>query len=153
MLESIKKFFTEEMDTSDHESHVSSERSVTIACCALLLEMAHADSQFSQSERDKIISILQTNFNMAQRDANELLNLSEHERKESLDLWQFTNLINQNYSHDAKVKVAEILWQVIYTDGKVDKHEEYLMRKLTFLLDIDHQDMIAAKFRARENAQ
>ena len=56
MLESIKKFFTEEMDTADHESHLSSERSVNIACCALLLEMAHADSQFSQSERDKIIS-------------------------------------------------------------------------------------------------
>jgi uncharacterized tellurite resistance protein B-like protein len=153
MLENIKKFFIEEMDSSDHESHTSSERSVTIACCALLLEMAHADSQFSQRERDKIISILQTNFNMAQRDAKELLKLSEHERKESIDLWQFTNYINQTFSHDEKVKVAETLWQVIYTDGKVDKHEEYLMRKLTFLLDIDHQDVIAAKFKARENAQ
>jgi len=153
MIESIKKFFIEEMDTSDQESQVPSERSVSIACCALLLEMAHADSEFSQSERDKIISILQTNFDIAQSDANELLKLSEIERKESLDLWQFTNLINQTYSHEAKVKVAETLWQVIYTDGKVDKHEEYLMRKLTFLLDIDHQDMIAAKFRARDNTQ
>ena len=153
MLESIKKFFVENMDTSDQESRVSSDRSVSIACCALLLEMAHADSQFSQSERDNIISILQTNFHMTQSDANVLLNLSEMERKESLDLWQFTNLINQTYSHEEKVKVAETLWQVIYTDGKVDKHEEYLMRKLTFLLDIDHEDMIVAKFRARDKAK
>jgi len=153
MLESIKKYFVENMDTSGQESRVPSDRSVSIACCALLLEMAHADSQFSQSERDKIISILQSNFHMTKNDANELLNLSELEREESLDLWQFTNLINQTYSHEEKVKVAETLWQVIYTDGKVDKHEEYLMRKLTFLLEIDHEDMIAAKFRARDKSQ
>ena len=102
MIESIKRFFMEKMDTSVQESLVSSERSVSIACCALLLEMAHADSEFSQSERDKIISILQTSFDMPQSDASELLNLSELERKESLDLWQFTNLINQTYSHEEK---------------------------------------------------
>ena len=153
MIENIKRFFMEKMDTPEHESNESAERSVLIACCALLLEMAHADSQFSQSERDKIISILQTSFDMNQDDARELLNLSEMERKESLDLWQFTNLINQSYSQDEKVKVAEKLWQVIYTDDKVDKHEEYLMRKLTFLLEIDHEDMINAKLRARDNAR
>ena len=150
MLENIKNFFVEKMNTADHELPVFSNRSVSIACCALLLEMAHADSEFSQSEKDKIISILQNSFHMAKSDASQLLNLSEQEREESVDLWQFTNLINQSYSYEAKVKVAETLWQVIYTDGKVDEHEEYLMHKLSFLLDIKHEDMIEAKFRARD---
>ena len=150
MLESIKNFFVEKMDNADHESPAFSKRSVTIACCALLLEMAHADSEFSQREKDKIISILQTSFNIAKNDASQLLNLAEQEREESVDLWQFTNLINQSYSYEAKVKVAETLWQVIYTDSKVDEHEEYLMHKLSFLLDIKHEDMIEAKFRARD---
>ncbi len=153
MIENIKKFFSEKIDTSDQESQVSSERSVPIASCALLLEMAHADSEFSQSERDNIIAILQSNFDMTEDDASELLNLADLERKESLDLWQFTNLINQNYSREEKIRVAETLWRVIYTDGKVDKHEEYLMRKLTFLLDLQHQDMIEAKFKARDSIQ
>ena len=153
MIENIKKFFSEKIDTSDQESQVSSEQSVSIASCALLLEMAHADSEFSQSERDNIIAILQSNFDMTKDDASELLNLADLERKESLDLWQFTNLINQNYSREEKIKVAETLWRVIYTDGKVDKHEEYLMRKLTFLLNLQHQDMIEAKFKARDSIQ
>ena len=153
MIENIKKFFSEKIDTSDQESQVSSEQSVPIASCALLLEMAHADSEFSQSERDNIIAILQSNFDMTEDDASELLNLADLERKESLDLWQFTNLINQNYSREEKIRVAETLWRVIYTDGKVDKHEEYLMRKLTFLLDLQHQDMIEAKFKARDSIQ
>ncbi len=151
MIENIKKFFSEKIDTSDQESQVSSERSVPIAACALLLEMAHADSEFIQSERDNIIAILQSSFDMTEDDASELLNLADLERKESLDLWQFTNLINQNYSREEKIRVAETLWRVIYTDGKVDKHEEYLMRKLTFLLDLQHQDMIEAKFKARDS--
>ncbi len=151
MIENIKKFFSEKIDTSDQESQVSSERSVPIAACALLLEMAHADSEFIQSERDNIIAILQSSFDMTEDDANELLNLADLERKESLDLWQFTNLINQNYSREEKIRVAETLWRVIYTDGKVDKHEEYLMRKLTFLLDLQHRDMIEAKFKARDS--
>ena len=151
MIENIKKFFSEKIDTSDQESQVPSERSVPIAACALLLEMAHADSEFIQSERDNIIAILQSSFDMTEDDANELLNLADLERKESLDLWQFTNLINQNYSREEKIRVAETLWRVIYTDGKVDKHEEYLMRKLTFLLDLQHRDMIEAKFKARDS--
>jgi len=151
MIDNIKKFFNEKIDTSDQDSHVSSERSVSIATCALLLEMAHADSEFSQSEKDNIISILQASFDMTESDANELLNLADLERKESLDLWQFTNLINKSYSREEKVKVAETLWRVIYTDSKVEKHEEYLMRKLTYLLNLEHQDMIEAKFKARDN--
>ena len=153
MIDNIKKFFIEKIDTSDQGSQVSSERSVSIATCALLLEMAHADSEFSKSEKDNIISILQTSFNMTENDAAELLNLSDLERKESLDLWQFTNLINQSYSREEKVKVAETLWRVIYADGKVDQHEEYLMRKLTFLLNLEHEDMIEAKFTARDSVE
>ena len=153
MIDNIKKFFNEKIESSDKDSEVISEQSVSIATCALLLEMAHADSEFSQSEKDNIISILQTSFNMTDNDAAELLNLADLERKESLDLWQFTNLINQSYSREEKVKVAETLWRVIYTDGKVDQHEEYLMRKLTFLLNLEHQDMIEAKFKARDSVE
>jgi uncharacterized tellurite resistance protein B-like protein len=150
MIENIKKFFSEKIDTSEHRSTERSERSVPVATCALLLEMANADSEFSDEERDNIISILKSSYNLNEGDAEELIQLAELERKESTDLWQFTNLINQNYSREEKIKIAETLWHIIYTDGKVDQHEEYLMRKLTYLLDLDHQDMIAAKFKARE---
>jgi len=153
MIDNIKKFFSEKIETSDQDSEVISEQSVSIATCTLLLEMAHADSEFSQSEKDNIISILRTSFAMTENDAAELLNLADLERKESLDLWQFTNLINQSYSREEKVKVAETLWRVIYTDGKVDQHEEYLMRKLTFLLNLEHEDMIEAKFTARDGVE
>ena len=47
--------------------------------------------------------------------------------------------------------VLEVLWSVVYADGKVNMHEEYLMRKLSYLLNMDHSDMIDAKIKARNN--
>ena len=150
MIENIKKIFFNKMQPESEKSTKVDSKSVSIAACALLLEMAYADSEFTEHEKTNIISILEEEYELDDDDARELITIADQERKESLDLWQFTNLINQNYSHEDKIRVVETLWHVIYADGKVDKHEEYLMRKLTFLLDLEHKDMIEAKLTARE---
>ena len=150
MLETIKRYFTDQMSHPETETHLS-PRKISIATCALFLEMAHADAEFSEQEKAHIIGILKEQFNLSEDDADIMISHAEEERKENLDLWQFTNLINQNYSRQDKIKVIETLWQIIYIDGKVDKHEEYLMRRLTNLLNLDHQDMISAKFTARDS--
>jgi uncharacterized tellurite resistance protein B-like protein len=46
-----------------------------------------------------------------------------------------------------------MVWRVVYADGKVDKYEEYLMRKLSFLLNIDHRKMIEAKLKVKYENQ
>ena len=149
MIENIKKLFTEKIQPAKEEKH-QDQRKISIATCALLLEMAHADSEFSDEEKQHILDSLKVNFDLTEKDAEDLLDLAEQERKESLDLWQFTNLINQNYSREDKLKIVYTLWKVIYTDGKIDQHEDYLIRKLTYLLNIEHEDMIEAKIKVRE---
>lgn len=152
MVNRIMEFFQSRIEIEKSSERLDISERVSIAACALLLEMAHADSEFSDIEEKKITSILQNEFNLSQEDANELIELSNLERKESLDLWQFTNLINEYYSKAEKAKVLETLWRVIYADDKVDKYEEYLMRRLSYLLNMDHKDMIEAKFRARDHS-
>ena len=146
------EFFQSRIEIEKNGNQLDTSDRVSIATCALLLEMAHADSEFSDIEEKKITSILQNEFNLPKDDADELIELSNLERKESLDLWQFTNLINEYYSKADKAKVLETLWRVIYADDKVDKYEEYLMRRLSYLLNMDHKDMIEAKFRARDHS-
>jgi len=149
MIDAIKHFFTEKITANPNEQ-VNIDRRVAIAVCALLLEMAHADEQFNKQDEENILSILKQKHHLSDEDAHKLLDLAELEREESLDLWQFTNLINQNFSKFEKRGVIETLWQVIYADGKADKHEEYLMRRLVYLLNIPHEEMITAKLQARE---
>ena len=97
----------------------------------------------------KIKNIMQSEFDISENKIDEIIELSNEERKESLDLWQFTNLINENFSKEEKIKVIEYIWQVIYADEKVDQYEEYLIRKLSYLLNVDHKDMIEAKLRVK----
>lgn len=150
MLEKIVDFFSTRLQTPDNSQEVQGEDRLALATCALLLEMAHTDAEFSAEEQNAIMAILQKQFRISPEDAGTIIELAGAEREESLDLWQFTNLINLHFNHSEKLRVLEILWAVIYADGKVDMHEEYLMRKLSNLLNMDHSDMIQAKQKARE---
>jgi uncharacterized tellurite resistance protein B-like protein len=151
MLKKIAAFFNEQVATpSESQAGETNEHRLSIATGALLLEIAHADSDFSELEEETIIEILHQEYGLSAEEAQQLLELSRAELEESLDLWQFTNLINQNFANEDKIRVLEILWHVIFADGKVDKYEEYLIRKVSFLLNLEHRHLIEAKLRVKE---
>ena len=79
--------------------------------------------------------------------AAELLDLSHKKIEQSIDLWQYTNLMKKNYSLEEKIKVIESIWKVIYADGRLDPHEDYLVHKLSPLLGLSHKQLIDAKLR------
>ncbi len=145
MLDSIKNFILGDSGNSNENNLESSQEKVALATCALLLEMAYADDEFTDDEKEKMLKILSDNFEITEQEAFDLMQQAEGEREKNIDLWQFTHKINEDYSKEEKLQVARNLWQVIYSDRKVDKHEEYLMRKLTSLLNLSHGDMIEAK--------
>lgn len=144
MLDSIKQFFTEKMEITESSQPDHSHR-LAIATGAILLEIAKTDREFEQNEQDTIVELLKKQFQLADNDVSEILELAEKERKQSLDLWQFSNLINENYSNLEKEKLLEMIWQVAFADGRIDKYEDYLIRKFTSLLHMSHSDMINSK--------
>jgi len=120
---------------------------IRIATCAILLEMANIDDEFTLSEKEYIISILKESYDLSDEDATELIHATEEEVKGSIDLWQFTNLINSNYSMKEKNQLIEAIWKVAYTDGKLEKHEDYLIHKLANLLHFTHKQLIDCKLK------
>jgi uncharacterized tellurite resistance protein B-like protein len=102
-------------------------------------------------DEQNILDLLREYFNLSEGDSAQLMVLAEAERQEALDIWQFTNLINQHYDKDEKRDLLEILWRIIYADGKVGMHEDYLIRKMNNLLNLDHNDMIETKFRVQQS--
>jgi uncharacterized tellurite resistance protein B-like protein len=97
--------------------------------------------------REKFVTILKKDYDLSNEHAAALLEASNEQLKGSIDLWQFTNCINQNYSMEEKVRVIETIWEIAYTDGKLDKHEDYLVHKLAKLLRLTHKQLIDAKLR------
>lgn len=147
MIDLMKRFFGKSTSDATLGEPERTVHDIRIATCALLLEMANIDGKFSDSEKENIISILRNNYNLSDEHANDLIKAADEELKNSIDLWQFTNLINQNYSIDEKIQIIEIVWQIVYTDGKLDKYEDYLMHKLAKLLRLSHKQLIDAKLK------
>ena len=84
---------------------------------------------------------------MAQEHADALITAADDELKDSIDYWQFARLINENYSTEEKIEIIEILWRIVYVDGKLDKYEDHLIHKLSTLLRLSHDQLIHAKLK------
>jgi uncharacterized tellurite resistance protein B-like protein len=134
-----------EMDGSAKKQH-----SLEMAASVILLETAATDRDVSNEELAGITDILRQHFNLAGPDTDALLEAAETARREAIDIHQFTQIINEHCSKDQKAKLIEYVWQIIYTDGRLDKHEDFLAHKLARLMHIDHKDFIAAKLKARK---
>jgi uncharacterized tellurite resistance protein B-like protein len=146
LIKSIfKKTTPPKQDTSAKKRVTEDE--LHIATCAILLEIAHADEEFSEEEERRIVDLMQKNFNLPHETVHKLKEISEKKRKESIDLWQFTSTIKDNYSTEQKEQVIEMIWSIIYADGTLDKYEDYLAHKLAKLLGLDHKQLIDAKVK------
>jgi uncharacterized tellurite resistance protein B-like protein len=147
MIDLLKKFFAKTTNEASIDRKGQNFRDVRIATCALLLEMANIDGKFSELEKESIVELLRHNYQLSNEHAAALMAAAEDELEKSIDLWQFAKLINENYSTEEKIEVIETVWQVVYTDGILDKHEDYLVHKLAKLLRLSHKQLIDAKLK------
>jgi uncharacterized tellurite resistance protein B-like protein len=123
---------------------------VQIAAAALLLELAHADGEFSEAERAHIERALGRHLSLDEATTRELLTLAEVERRQSIDHFQFTRLIADQYDLGQKMVLAEVMWAVILADGTIGHHEAYLVRKIAHLLQLEPGYLAEARRAAAE---
>lgn len=129
------------------------EHRALVATTALLLEIAHIDGSFTDEEKERIVSILTRDYGLRFSEAEAIMESAREQMNRSVDLWQFTNVINRHFSVEEKVKVIEMVWRVIYADGRLDKYEDYLVRTLSDLLHLDHCHFIETKLKTRKAAE
>ena len=117
---------------------------------ALFVEMAAADFEIAAEEEKHIHNLLSEIFSLGKSEIDELIAGAAIQRRKRNDIWYFTNLIKGRFSREQKKDILEKLWTLIYADGRVDRYEDMLMRKVTTLLGMEHHDMIEAKHNAKK---
>ena len=147
MYSSLKNLFEKRLAVGTEK--VSEQEQLALATCILLLEAAHADDEFTEVERRTVGELLGNRFGLAIDETAELMALAEQEREKSPDLYQFAQLINDNYPQGRKLAIVELLWQVVFSDGVLAAHEDALMHKLGKLLGVRHGELMALKLRAK----
>ena len=147
MFDRLKSVLTGTPSGDRKGDNLVEERRIQVATAVILLEVAHADEDFSESEREHILDILKNQFSLDEESVHELVQVSEEQLRRSIDIWHFTEIINNSYDSEEKYSVIEKVWQVIYADGRLDKYEDYIVHKLARILHISHAQMIEAKMK------
>jgi len=144
MLDRLQNYFSDRMaPTSDQDD----DHRLRVATCALLLEAAHADQDFSDEEARTVAGMVGERFELGADETRQLLELAEAERREATDLYQFARLIDQGFPRPRKLAVVELLWRVVYSDGVLEAHEDALMKKIGTLLGLRHEELMALKVK------
>jgi uncharacterized tellurite resistance protein B-like protein len=147
MIDRLKRFFEKRTEAVGQKEGLDPGHDIRVAVCALFVEIGRIDERFTREELDLVLSILKEKYGLSEAHADDLLEEATRELDESIDLWQFARRINTNYSNSEKMEIVEMMWRVVFVDGKMDDHEHYIMNKLKNLLRISHKDLIDAKLK------
>jgi uncharacterized tellurite resistance protein B-like protein len=145
MLDQIKLFYKQHLVLSTQED--SSEARLQLATAVLFLEMMYISDNVESKEHEIILTLIHQNYSLTDEQTTALMALAEQQRKQAVDYFQFTSLINKEYSLEEKIHLIESLWKIAFVDGDLDMNEEYLVRKIADLLHVPHSAFIMAKIR------
>lgn len=149
MLDSLKRFFENRTGNDPGKSKQRSGDDILVAVCALLVEMARIDEEFTAAEMDTILEVLIERYGLSRENARDIVAGADRALENSLDLWQFARRINTHYTIAEKLELVDTLWRLVYLDGRMDAHEHYLMGKLKNLLRLDNEQLIASKLKIK----
>lgn len=150
MMKNLRAFFDTRLqevrlrETSGQQD----DHALRMATATLLVEMVRADHQVLPNERKVLLASLVRRFGLDDSAASELLQLAQDQADHATSLHQFTRTLNQHLDHADKIHMVELLWDVALADGAIDKHEDYLVRKVAELIYVPHHEFIRAKHRA-----
>jgi len=146
-IEALRAFFAPRTSKPDDPPRPDP---VTVAACALLLEIAHADDAFRPEEQDRIARHIRDEMHVSEDQLQDVFHLAEEQRRESVDLFHFTQLLRESLSRDQRLRLVEAIWGVVYSDGSLAEVEGHLARRIAELLGFQHPEVQAAKERVAE---
>jgi len=138
--------------SSEPQSSVfDQEHALHVATATLLVEVCRADFVEQQSELDRMRQLLAQQFSLNETDLDELMIQARESSDKLVSIQHITRLLNEQFDASMKVRVVEMMWQVVYADGIKDRYEEHLIRQVSELLYLPHSKFIQARHKAEQS--
>ena len=123
-----------------------------MATAVLLIDVARADSDFSEDEFDTLLELARAHFDLPPQDAAELVIAANEKADDLVSVHEFTQLLHQHLSDDEKARIVGLLWKIAYADGRLDKYEDSLVLKISDLLYVSRGRVMRLKHDAAQAA-
>lgn len=147
MLDRLKKMF----DAGETDPHGPGQHTVDdlhLAAAVLLIETARMDDSIGQAERDVIVDLVRTRFELSDDEVASVVELADAVAADAVELSRFTKRVRDGFDHEERVEMIEMLWRVVYADGVVHDHEANLLRRVAGLLYVSDRESGEARKRA-----
>jgi uncharacterized tellurite resistance protein B-like protein len=144
MLDSLKKFFSE---LAVKPANRFDENDYRLAAAALLIHVMSVDGAASDAEREVLRTVLKSQFELDDAALDELIEAATEADREAIDLYHFTSLLNRVLDEAGRLRVVEMMWELVYADGRVNEFEDNVVWRTADLLGISSRQRITLRRR------
>ncbi|HAK52765.1 MAG TPA: hypothetical protein DCM54_12810 [Gammaproteobacteria bacterium] len=118
---------------------------ITYAATSLMLALAKADFDEDPEEELVVVETIRSLLDIDDETLDQSL-IYAHTKTDSIDLKEFTDLVNTHYDKDDKIALIDCLWKVAFADGRLDHYEEQFITKVSSHIEVSN-DVAASKER------
>src|SRR5579863_1170546 len=151
MFEAFKNFISDFAAGGKHPSQFGDD-DYRLAAAALLVHAAAIDGEMTASERDKLHAVLKQCFALDDAATDELIAKATAAEHESVDLYHFTHSLNRALNEGGRARIIEMMWQIVYADGRRDELEDNLLWRAADLLGVSPRERIELRRRIAQRA-
>ena len=139
----LEKLFSKSKTSSADQ--IDLNHKLQLATCILLIEVSKSDDDFDADEKEKIKNLIQDKFNLSTEELDHIFSISNDKYDKMTSLFEWTDIINKECSYEEKLVIIGYMWDIAFTDSKIDKYEDYTIRKVSELIYVKHKDFINLK--------
>ncbi|MFC4240329.1 tellurite resistance TerB family protein [Marinobacter oulmenensis] len=148
MIEHLKKLFAQ----PDNEPVQPDRHQLAVAATALMVQLSRVDNDEDQRELETIVDCAVKAHEITREEATDILDDALAHADDATSLYEFTGQINEYLDQANKQSLLESIWRVAFADGRIDKYEEHLIRRMADLLHLNHREYMQARHAAETAA-
>lgn len=141
MFDSFRKFLADVSQGGKHPAQFEAN-DYRLAAAALLVHAAEIDGNISDVERTTLHQVIKRHLDLDETQTNTLLAEATQAEHEAVDLYHFTRLLNRALDEDGRRRMVEMMWEIVYADGRVTEFESNLIWRAADLLGISSRERI-----------
>jgi uncharacterized tellurite resistance protein B-like protein len=147
MLDGLRQFIADVVSPTTHEHRALDNAGHRLAATALLIHVISLDGQPSDVEKRKLHSLIESHFGLDPGTADQLIASAMLVEGEAVDLYHFTSVIMRSVDEEGRLRIVEMMWQLVYADGQVSEFEDNVVWRAADLLGVSSRDRIDLKHR------
>ena len=144
MLDGLRQFIADVVSPTAHQQPFD-DTGYRLAATALLIHVISLDGEPSVTEKRKLHSLIESRFGLDPGTADRLIASATLVEGEAVDLYHFTSVIMRTVNEVGRLKIVEMMWELVYADGQVSEFEDNVVWRAADLLGVSARDRIDLK--------